>query len=155
MIKPDGAIGLYWGEFVSNIFAKTHLQCEEWFAWEGGHGFETCLVLDHTVLAFGSDAYVLFIKLENSLEGIQFLFKDPIEDTEKLREAILKKFDLPLSTEENLYFKWGSGEVIRFSSEKGGRSCQLMVAGPRFGKVYTAFIASKGLRNFSSGLHPK
>jgi hypothetical protein len=146
--KPKGVLGLRWGEPAAEAAAKIGVACETWEPWAGGQGFEVCRSAGPPIPAFGAPAEVELIRKDGRLEGVELWFRDP---GTPVQQAIVREFDLEDPGGEEPYQTWSSGEAVRYTREGPGGS-RLVVAGPSFGKVFAAYLLSRGMGKLEGGL---
>src|SRR5262249_15795360 len=130
------------------------LSCQEWRVWEGKRGYETCFDIDHPVDAFGRKAYVRLFRSQNLLEGVSLRFMHCGVTRNELAEAVRRTFNLE-ATDGTLYHVLNNGEVVHLSYDNSDDSCNLTVAGPRFGKAFADYLLETGLRDLAGGLAPR
>src|ERR1043165_155218 len=150
----NGFLGNKWGDDATEAAARLGLSCAEWTAWEGGRGFEACFDIDHPVTVFGRKAYVRLFRSQNRLEGLSLRFMQCGATRDELTEAVRNEFKLE-ETEGTLYYVLDDDEVVHLDYDHSDDSCELTIAGPRFGKAFSDYLLEEGFKNLADGLRPR
>ena len=156
MSSPQGLLGVRWGDSPSVAIAKLGVSCPAtgaWEAWEGGGGVTACFDVDHPVTAFGGSAYVRLFRMDDRIEGMSLRFMGCGVRRDSLREAVRAEFKMPAG-DGDPYQVWPDHALVHLRYDGGDDSCTLVLAGPRFGKPYAAFVLARGLGDLSKGLRP-
>jgi hypothetical protein len=153
MGRPKGVLGVEWGDTLEEAAARLGVACADKSEWEGGQGFETCRDSEHTVAAFGSQAFVRLIGKGGKLEGVELSFRE-CGDWGRMRDTVREEFGLSTESETDAYQTFWRGEAVRLIRTNAGEGCLLTVAGPRFGRAYSAFTLAQGFGALGGGTRP-
>lgn len=146
----EGFLGIKWGDEATAAAKRLGLTCSAWEKWEGNRGYETCFDIDHPVDAFGRQAYARLFRAQNRAEGLSLRFMRCSSTRDALTAAIRQEFHLEASPLP-LYSTFPDGSVVHFGYDGGDDTCQLTVAGPRFGKSFAEYLLETGFKNFNLG----
>jgi hypothetical protein len=153
MSSPKGFLGVKWGDDVRAAASHLGLSCETWEPWEGGSGYEACFDIDHPVDAFGRRAYVRFFRSRDGLEGLSLRFTQCGATRDDLAVAVRQAFSLK-EAGAAVYEIFHDGGAVRLDYDNGDDTCELTLAGPRFGKAFANYVLQEGFKNLSHGLRP-
>lgn len=154
MSGPKGFLGVTWGDDASAASTKLHLTCGNWQPWEGNGAYQACFDIDHPVEAFGLQAYARLFQSQGRVEGLSLRFMHCGVTRDVLTTAIRKEFNLTADP-GSLYSVFDDGSAVHFSHDSGDDTCQLTVAGPRFGKAFADYMLQQGFRNLGGGMGPR
>ena len=154
MQKPQGVLGVKWGEDAAAAARQLGVACDAWSRWEGGEPYEVCLSSGANLPAFGETANVQLVRRGTALVGARLLFRDCASRWAALRDTIRSEYDLEPSDDEP-YARWRSGEVVRLSRDARDGTCTLTLADSHFGEAYAAFLLKQGAAGVGASMRPR
>lgn len=151
---PKGYLGLIWGEDAADAARRLGLQCAAWEAWEGGRGYEACFDIDHPHDVFGHKAYVRLFRSEDRIEGLTLRFSRCGAKKKELASKARRAFRLR-GPDGMPYTVFKKGEVVHLSHDPGDDTCELTIAGPRFGRAFADYLLEQGFKNLATGFRAR
>ena len=153
MNRPKHVLGIPWGSDAGHALAAFGL-IGDWQAWEGDDAFVTSTSRPDAVQAFGAAASMRLVAADGLLEGAQLNFRDCASRWTELRADVIAEYGLDGSVSSDLYEHWATGELVRLINDRRDDTCQLTVAGPRFGAAYARYLIRTGLARLGGALRP-
>lgn len=154
MNAPKQVLGIAWGSNADEVSASFGLTNAAWESWGGDGAFVTRTGPQGAAQLFGASAGLRLFAADGRFEGAQFSFSACAERWPALRAAVIAEFALEDSADDDLYVHWQTGEVVRLANDRNDDTCQLTVAGRRFGSAYARYVLRSGFAGLTRGLGP-
>lgn len=131
---PRGALGLHWGDDVSSLPCTNPRAHDRFQECDGG-----------TVSLLGRHPHVVMVTLGKKLQGVAFTFD--VTDCADLQAVVGKAYDVEYTPNERAspYTVFADNEVVHYDR------CELVVAGPAYGKFYEDELLATGFRDLGRG----
>jgi hypothetical protein len=152
MTQAKGWLGVKWGEDAAAAAARLGIACPKWEPWGGEQSYERCTDLNRRTMIYGVEGRLEVIRRGGSVEGIIAVFQSCTGHA-KLLDGVVAEFKVERGSGEP-YRSASSGEVVRLFRDPRDGTCEIVVTGAGFGKVYSEHLLRRGLGNLGGALQP-
>lgn len=154
MKPPTHILNIAWGSEVKLALEAFGIVQKNWQTWEGDESLIVSSVQSNDVKAFGTSAVVRVFAVNELLEGVQFIFRNCKSQWMRVQDEVRAMYKLESTLGDDIYETWSTGELIRLIHDRHDDTCELVIAGPRFGPVYSRYLLVKGLTSLAGKLRP-
>ena len=152
--KPKGWLGITWGDSDEQSLSKLGLRCQQWSAWSGGNGYETCVDYDHPKMVYNAPAQFGLYRRSHAVEGISAQIHGCHEHRSAIRQGLMKEFKIDDQGDQGLYSTWSTGEVVSLEVDESSDFCVVTIAGARFGDAFQSYRLRRGFGGLQRGMRP-